>query len=154
MAQEMDLSFTADEEGRGNFYTAAIYQPEIVRQCIVQSRACFSRCIAFQLQPCWGWNLNFVDRWPENSIWRIVFPREWKDEYEFIIIRLSSFIGLAYTLNALCAAKKLLIPLQCEFFALEGIVKLLQTYEQQVKEKIVNTSLDLLGIVLTMHDNA
>ncbi len=72
-----------------------------------------------------------------------------EDEYEFIIIDCPPSLGLL-TLNALCAAKELLIPLQCEFFALEGIVKLLQTYEQ-VKKRL-NTSLDLLGIVLTMYD--
>ena len=54
------------------------------------------------------------------------------------------------TLNALCASRELLIPLQCEFFALEGIVKLLQTYEQ-VKKRL-NPDLSLLGVVLTMYD--
>ena len=54
------------------------------------------------------------------------------------------------TLNALCASRELLIPLQCEFFALEGIVKLLQTYEQ-VKKRL-NPELSLLGVVLTMYD--
>lgn len=54
------------------------------------------------------------------------------------------------TLNALCAAREILVPLQCEFFALEGIVKLLQTYEQ-VKKRL-NPDLTLLGVVLTMYD--
>ena len=54
------------------------------------------------------------------------------------------------TLNALCASRELLTPLQCEFFALEGIVKLLQTYEQ-VKKRL-NPDLSLLGVVLTMYD--
>ena len=52
--------------------------------------------------------------------------------------------------DALCAAKEILVPLQCEFFALEGIVKLLQTYEQ-VKKRL-NPQLGLLGVVLTMFD--
>ena len=50
----------------------------------------------------------------------------------------------------MCAAKELLIPLQCEFFALEGIVKLLHTYEQ-VKKRL-NPEIQLLGVVLTMFD--
>ena len=54
------------------------------------------------------------------------------------------------TLNTMCAAKELLIPLQCEFFALEGIVKLLHTYEQ-VKKRL-NPEIQLLGVVLTMFD--
>ena len=71
------------------------------------------------------------------------------DDYEYIILDCPPSLGLL-TLNALCAAKELLIPLQCEFFALEGIVKLLQTYEQ-VKKRL-NPDLALLGVVLTMYD--
>lgn len=52
--------------------------------------------------------------------------------------------------NALCAAKEILVPLQCEFLPWEGIVKLLQTYEQ-VKKRL-NPQLGLLGVVLTMFD--
>ena len=71
------------------------------------------------------------------------------DEYEFIILDCPPSLNLL-TLNALCASKELLIPLQCEFFALEGIVKLLQTFEQITKR--LNPSLALLGVVLTMYD--
>ncbi len=69
--------------------------------------------------------------------------------FEYIIIDCPPSLGLI-TLNALCGAKEVLIPLQCEFFALEGIVKLLQTYEQ-VKKRL-NPHLELLGVVLTMYD--
>ncbi len=71
------------------------------------------------------------------------------EHFEFIIIDCPPSLGLI-TLNALCGAKEVLIPLQCEFFALEGIVKLLQTYEQ-VKKRL-NPNLALLGVVLTMYD--
>lgn len=71
------------------------------------------------------------------------------DKYDFIILDCPPSLGLI-TLNALCAADEVLIPLQCEFFALEGIVKLLQTYEQ-VKKRM-NPGLSLLGVVLTMFD--
>ncbi|MDO5484636.1 MAG: ParA family protein, partial [Desulfovibrionaceae bacterium] len=70
-------------------------------------------------------------------------------KYEYIILDCPPSLGLL-TLNALCAAHELLIPLQCEFFALEGIVKLLQTFEQ-IKKKL-NPGLALLGVVLTMYD--
>lgn len=72
-----------------------------------------------------------------------------ENNYEYIILDCPPSLGLL-TLNALCACKELIIPLQCEFFALEGIVKLLQTYEQ-VKKRL-NPDLVLLGVVLTMYD--
>lgn len=69
--------------------------------------------------------------------------------FDYIVLDCPPSLGLL-TLNALCAARELLIPLQCEFFALEGIVKLLHTYE--LVKKRLNTSLSLLGVVLTMYD--
>ena len=69
--------------------------------------------------------------------------------FDYIILDCPPSLGLL-TLNALCAAREILVPLQCEFFALEGIVKLLQTYEQ-VKKRL-NPDLTLLGVVLTMYD--
>ena len=54
------------------------------------------------------------------------------------------------TLNAMAAAQSVLVPLQCEFFALEGLSQLLQTIEQ-VKSGL-NPALDIQGIVLTMYD--
>lgn len=70
-------------------------------------------------------------------------------EYDFIILDCPPSLGLI-TLNSLCAARELLIPLQCEFFALEGIVKLLQTFD--LVKKRLNPGLALLGVVLTMYD--
>lgn len=72
-----------------------------------------------------------------------------ESRFDYIILDCPPSLGLI-TLNALCAAKELLVPLQCEFFALEGIVKLLQTFEQ-VKKRL-NPGLNLLGVVLTMYD--
>jgi chromosome partitioning protein len=54
------------------------------------------------------------------------------------------------TINALVAAQSLLVPLQCEFFALEGLSQLLQTFER-IRAKF-NTDLSILGVVLTMYD--
>jgi chromosome partitioning protein len=70
-------------------------------------------------------------------------------EYEYILFDCPPSLGLL-TLNALCAARELLIPLQCEYFALEGIVKLLHTFE--LVKKRLNAGLTLLGVVLTMYD--
>lgn len=75
--------------------------------------------------------------------------RRLEPRFDYIILDCPPSLGLI-TLNAFCAAKEMLIPLQCEFYALEGIVKLLQTFEQ-VKKRL-NPTLSLLGVVLTMYD--
>lgn len=69
--------------------------------------------------------------------------------YEYIIIDCPPALGLL-TINALTAATSILIPVQSEYYALEGLGQLLQTV-QRVKEAL-NPSLDLLGVVLTMYD--
>jgi ATPases involved in chromosome partitioning len=70
-------------------------------------------------------------------------------DFEYILLDCPPSLGLL-TLNALCGAKELLVPLQCEYFALEGIVKLHQTYE--LVKKRLNPTLSLLGVALTMYD--
>ncbi len=72
-----------------------------------------------------------------------------KDEYDFIFIDCSPSLGLI-TLNALTATDSVIIPVQCEFFALEGISKLLSTIKL-VKTKL-NPDLEIEGFLLTMYD--
>lgn len=69
--------------------------------------------------------------------------------YEYVLLDCPPSLGLV-TLNALCAATELLVPLQCEYYALEGIAQLLRTYDQVRKR--FNSRLKLLGVVLTMYD--
>lgn len=73
-----------------------------------------------------------------------------KDNYDFILIDCSPSLGLI-TVNALTAADSLIIPVQCEFFALEGLGKLLNTVK--IIQTRLNTKLQIEGILLTMYDN-
>lgn len=72
-----------------------------------------------------------------------------KDDYDFIIIDCSPSLGLI-TVNALTAADSVIIPVQCEYFALEGLGKLLNTIK--IVQSRLNPDLDIEGIVLTMYD--
>jgi chromosome partitioning protein len=72
-----------------------------------------------------------------------------KDDYDFILIDCSPSLGLI-TVNALTAADSVIIPVQCEYFALEGLGKLLNTIK--IVQSRLNTELDIEGIVLTMYD--
>ncbi len=75
---------------------------------------------------------------------------ELKSEYDYIIIDCAPSLGLL-TLNALTAADSVLIPIQCEYFALEGLGKLLNTIKSV--QKIHNEALDIEGLLLTMFDS-
>jgi chromosome partitioning protein len=72
-----------------------------------------------------------------------------KDDYDFIIIDCSPSLGLI-TVNALTAADSVLVPVQCEFFALEGLGKLLNTIK--IVQGRLNNALEIEGILLTMYD--
>lgn len=72
-----------------------------------------------------------------------------RDKYDFIFIDCPPSLGLL-TINALTASNKILIPMQCEFYSLEGLSQLLKTV-QLVKANL-NSELDILGVLLTMYD--
>ena len=73
-----------------------------------------------------------------------------RDEYDYILIDCSPSLGLI-TVNSLTAADSVIIPVQCEYFALEGISKLLNTIKI-IKEKL-NPALEIEGFLLTMYDS-
>jgi chromosome partitioning protein len=76
--------------------------------------------------------------------------RDVNDKYEYIIIDCAPSLGLI-TLNALTAADSVIIPIQCEYYALEGLGKLLNTIKSI--QKIHNKSLEIEGLLLTMYDS-
>jgi chromosome partitioning protein len=73
-----------------------------------------------------------------------------KNEYDFIIIDCPPSLGLL-TINALCAADAVLIPVQCEYYALEGLSDLIYTI--RIVKKGLNRDLEIDGILLTMFDS-
>ncbi|SDR66822.1 ParA family protein [Christiangramia echinicola] len=73
-----------------------------------------------------------------------------RDKYDFILIDCAPSLGLL-TLNALTASDSVIIPIQCEYFALEGLGKLLNTIKSV--QKIHNNKLDIEGLLLTMYDS-
>ena len=76
--------------------------------------------------------------------------REIRDDYDYIFIDCPPSLGLL-TLNALNAADTLLVPIQCEFYALEGLSQLMNTV--RLVRKNLNPALDVEGVVLTMFDS-
>jgi len=89
--------------------------------------------------------INYPNR--ENVLKQILEPI--KDRYDLIIIDCSPSLGLI-TVNALVAADAVVVPVQCEFFALEGLGKLLNTIK--IVQSRLNTSLAIEGILMTMYD--
>jgi len=75
---------------------------------------------------------------------------EIKSSYDFILIDCPPSLGLI-TVNALTASDSVLIPIQCEFFALEGLTQLMNTI-RLIKFKELNSNLDIEGVVMTMKD--
>jgi len=79
-----------------------------------------------------------------------IFLHLLRNDYDFILIDCSPSLGLI-TINALTASDSIIIPVQCEFFALEGIAKLLNTIK--IIKSNLNPDLQIEGFLLTMYDN-
>ena len=76
--------------------------------------------------------------------------QEVKKNYDYIIIDCAPSLGLI-TINALTAADSVIVPIQCEYFALEGLGKLMNTIKSI--QNIQNPQLDIEGLLLTMYDS-
>ena len=90
--------------------------------------------------------LNMDDR--EHMLKKVIAPV--KDKYDYTLIDCSPSLGLI-TVNALTAADSVMIPVQCEYFALEGLGKLLNTIK--IIQGRLNPDLAIEGFVLTMYDS-
>lgn len=75
---------------------------------------------------------------------------EIKDQYDYIFIDCPPSLGVL-TLNALTASNSVLIPIQCEFYALEGVGQLMSTI--QLIKRYLNTTLEIEGVIMSMHDS-
>lgn len=93
--------------------------------------------------------IELVDKENRESMLKVAL-KEVKDDYDYIIIDCAPSLGLI-TLNALTSADSVIIPIQCEYYALEGLGKLLNTIKSI--QKIHNPDLEIEGLLLTMYDS-
>lgn len=132
---------------RENVYTV-LFSPKDVHKAIYETGIPYMSILP-GTQDLVGAEIELVDKFGREFYIKELLD-EVEDEYDFILIDCPPSLGLL-TVNALCAATELLVPLQCEYYALEGIAQLLMTYE--LVRKRLNTDLDILGVVLTMYDS-
>ena len=132
--------------GQSGLYPA-FFQPELAEQAICSTGVAYLSVIPSSTDLV-AVEMELVDKIGREYYLAEVLKTV-ESRFDYILLDCPPSLGLL-TLNALCAARELLVPLQCEFFALEGIVKLLHTFD--LVKKRLNTSLSLLGVVLTMYD--
>ncbi len=139
------LNITAQAD-TGNLYQA-LFQPEQA-QSMVQRSSLDYLDILPATQDLVAADLELVQKIGREYYLREILE-QLQSNYSFILLDCPPSLGLI-TINALCAAGNLLIPLQCEYYALEGIARLMQTHE--LVQKRLNPGLNLLGVLLTMFD--
>ena len=96
-----------------------------------------------------GAELELIDRPKRERVLRTALETV-RDDYDYILIDSPPSLGLL-TLNALVAADTVLIPIQCEFYALEGLSQLLNTV--RIVQRNMNPELGIEGVLLTMYDS-
>ncbi|ADU61030.1 MAG: AAA family ATPase [Pseudodesulfovibrio sp.] len=132
---------------RENVYSV-LFEPKNIHKAICQTDIPFLDILP-GTQDLVGAEIELVDKFGREYYLRELVETV-DDQYDYLLIDCPPSLGLL-TVNALCAATELLVPLQCEYYALEGIAQLLMTYE--LVRKRLNTNLDILGVVLTMYDS-
>ncbi|MGW8121930.1 ParA family protein [Roseivirga echinicomitans] len=131
--------------------TKSIYEcmvgKEGVRDCIIATEINFLDLLPSHINLV-GAEIEMVNLSNREGKMKEVL-NEIKGEYDFILIDCAPSLGLI-TINALTASDSVIIPVQCEYFALEGLGKLLNTIT--IIQKRLNSALSIEGILLTMYD--
>lgn len=133
-------------ERRPNIYTA-LFKPDEAKNAVVETDLPYLHLVP-GTQDLVGAEIELADKFGREYYIRDLVNAV-EGDYDFVLLDCPPSLGLL-TVNALCAAKELLVPLQCEYYALEGIAQLLMTYE--LVKKRLNEDLEVLGVVLTMYD--
>lgn len=140
--------FGVDKESLHHDVYGAIMAEEPLGACVTET--CEERCY---LVPATidlaGAEIELVDQKDRETVLREALE-PLRDEFDFIFIDCPPSLGIL-TVNALVAADSLLIPIQCEFYALEGLTKLLESM-RRVRQRL-NPSLRIFGVLLTMYDS-
>lgn len=118
-----------------------------IRECLMETDVNFLHLVPSHINLV-GAEVEMVSLEKREEKMRNVL-KEVQDEYDFILIDCAPSLGLI-TINALTAAHSVIIPVQCEYFALEGLGKLLNTIT--IIQKRLNAGLTIEGILLTMYD--
>ncbi|MEL6558596.1 MAG: AAA family ATPase [Bacteroidota bacterium] len=134
------------KEVRNSIYECMVEGVE-PKDCIVETELQFLDLIPSHIDLV-GAEVEMVDiEDRENKMKDVLGPLS--EEYDFILIDCSPSLGLI-TVNALTASNSVIIPVQCEYFAMEGLGKLLSTIT--IIQKRLNPDLEIEGILLTMYD--
>ena len=128
-------------------YSAMVHEVEDVRELIVESSFPNLHVLP-SAEDLIGAEVEMVEFEKRESKMRPVL-HDLRDEYDFILVDCSPSLGLI-TLNALTAADSVIVPVQCEYFAMEGLGKLLNSI-LMIRQGL-NRDLEYEGILLTMYD--
>ena len=140
------LNFSPEDDQKRTLYEVMIGKID-VRDALIQTEIANLHMIPSHINLV-GAEIEMLDFQDRESVLRNALAPI-RDEYDFIIIDCSPSLGLI-TVNTLTAADSVMIPVQPEFFALEGLGKLLQTI--RIVQGSTNPSLDIEGFVVTMFD--
>lgn len=119
-----------------------------VEECVVKSVHFEGLDLLPSTRNLVGAEIELVERGDREGVLRRALERV-REQYDFILVDCPPSLGLL-TLNTLTAADSVLIPIQCEFYALEGLSQLLNTV--RLVQRGLNPDLDIEGVLLTMYD--